>query len=196
MMHSRKTFLLTLGLGFWLVLTPAMAQDEETQSDASTTGSLDDSEAADGSEEGAPEIIGGRTDPASLDRIERILEGGEEILSGGGYGYDRGDRRDPFLSPLKRQEINLQRGPRPEGKAGLLIDEISLTGIFETTEGTLAQVRGGPKDKSYLLEAGDQLYDGDVVAVRTNEVVFKKIINDPATPKPFREVVKRLNDEK
>lgn len=130
-----------------------------------------------------------------LDEIDQILEEDEEVLAGGGYTYDPGDRRDPFISPFRRQ-VALPRGPRPEGKAGLLIEEISLTGIFETPEGVLAQVRGGSKDKSYLLQEGDQLYDGDVVSVRLGEVVFKQIVNDPAAIKPFREVVKRLNEKK
>jgi Tfp pilus assembly protein PilP len=80
--------------------------------------------------------------------------------------------------------------PRPDGIPGLLIDEIQLTGIFRTGKGYVAQVRSGTK--SYLLRTGDQLFDGDVVAIAKDEVVFKQSIQDPASPKPFREVVMTL----
>jgi hypothetical protein len=83
-------------------------------------------------------------------------------------------------------------GPRPDGIPGLLIDDIVLTGIFRTSKGYTAQVWGdAQKKKSYLLKEGDQLYDGDVVSINRNEVVFKQV-QDPTASKPFREVVKTL----
>ena len=81
--------------------------------------------------------------------------------------------------------------PRPAGVPGLLIDEIQLTGIFRTSRGFVAQV-AAPGPRSYLLKEGDQLYDGDVVAINRNEVVFKQVVADPTASKPFREVVKSL----
>ena len=82
--------------------------------------------------------------------------------------------------------------PRPDGVAGLLIDEIALTGIFRTSRGWVAQVSAPGTSRSYLLKEGDQLYDGDVVAINKNEVVFKQVVADPTASKPFREVVKSL----
>ncbi|MEO6194740.1 MAG: hypothetical protein ABIS20_17140 [Thermoanaerobaculia bacterium] len=130
---------------------------------------------------------------ADLGNIDEILEGEEEVLSGSGFSYDPGNRRDPFKSLLAapdRQEI---RGPRPEGVPGLLIDEIDLTGIFRTSKGFVAQVVASNQKKSFLLKEGDQLYDGDVVSINKNEVVFKQVVQDPTALKPFREVVKNLN---
>jgi hypothetical protein len=75
----------------------------------------------------------------------------------------------------------------------MLIDELRLSGIFHTDAGWRAQVQSGNKQKSYLLKEGDQLYDGDVVAISQNEVVFRQIVQDPTALKPFREVVKKLN---
>jgi hypothetical protein len=78
----------------------------------------------------------------------------------------------------------------------LLIDEIDLTGIFLTADGPVAQIQSTDSSKSYLLRPGDQLYDGDVVNISANEVVFKQIVDDPTALKPFREVAKKLNPEK
>jgi len=125
--------------------------------------------------------------------IDEILQGEEEVLSGGSFSYDPGNRRDPFKSLLAAPDRPELRGPRPEGVPGLLIDEIDLTGIFRTSKGFVAQVVAANQKKSYLLKEGDQLYDGDVVSINKNEVVFKQIVQDPTALKPFREVVKSLN---
>jgi Tfp pilus assembly protein PilP len=125
--------------------------------------------------------------------IDEILEGEEEVLSGSSFSYDPGNRRDPFKSLLAAPDRPEFRGPRPEGVPGLLIDEIDLTGIFRTSKGFVAQVVAANQKKSYLLKEGDQLYDGDVVSINRNEVVFKQIVQDPTALKPFREVVKSLN---
>lgn len=141
-----------------------------------------------------PQTSGGEaTTGTDLGDIDQILEGEEEALSGSGFTYDPGNRRDPFKSLLVGQDRPELRGPRPEGIPGLLIDEVDLTGIFRTSKGFVAQVVAANQKKSYLLKEGDQLYDGDVVSINHNEVVFKQIVQDPTALKPFREVVKSLN---
>lgn len=135
-------------------------------------------------------------EPATdLGDIDQILEGEEEVLSGTGFTYDPGNRRDPFKSLLAAPDRPEFRGPRPEGVPGLLIDEIDLTGVFRTSKGFVAQVVAANQKKSYLLREGDQLYDGDVVSINREEVVFKQIVQDPTALKPFREVVKSLNPQ-
>jgi hypothetical protein len=129
-----------------------------------------------------------------MGNIDQILEGDEEVLSGGSaFTYDPGNRRDPFKSLLIAPDRPEFRGPRPEGVPGLLIDEIDLKGIFRTARGYVAQVNASNQKKSYLLKEGDQLYDGDVMSIGKNEVVFKQIVQDPTALKPFREIVKSLN---
>lgn len=141
------------------------------------------------SEEGG--VIGGEPSP-DTGGIDEILEGEEEVLSGsGGFSYDPGNRRDPFKSLLAGNENTVKAGPRPEGIPGLLIDEIDLLGIWRTPRGYVAQVKAS--NKSYLLREGDQLFDGDVVNIHKDEVVFKQQVQDPTALKPFREVVKSLN---
>jgi len=144
---------------------------------------------------GSPQTTAGAETTAGPDLggIDQILEGEEEVLSGSGFSYDPGNRRDPFKSLLAGPDRPEFRGQRPEGIPGLLIDEIDLTGIFRTSKGYVAQVVAANQKKSYLLKEGDQLYDGDVVSINHNEVVFKQVVQDPTALKPFREVVKSLN---
>lgn len=137
---------------------------------------------------GAPEgVLAPAPDTGDIDEI---LEGEEEVLSGGGgFSYDPGNRRDPFKSLLAGNE-RPERGPRPEGIPGLMIDEIQLLGIWRTPRGYVAQIRAA--NKSFLLREGDQLFDGDVVTIQKDEVVFKQQVQDPTALKPYREVVKNL----
>lgn len=128
----------------------------------------------------------------SLEDVDEILEGEEALLSGRGYTYDQGGRRDPFKS-LKIAATEAKfKGPRPPGIPGLMIDEVVLAGIFRTRNGYIAQVHSSEK-KSYLLKVGDQLFDGDVVGINAREIVFKQNVQDPTALKPFREVVKSLS---
>jgi type IV pilus assembly protein PilP len=121
---------------------------------------------------------------------QALLEQEESALAGRAYTYDPAGRRDPFRSLLVRAE---SRGgaQRPPGIAGLGIDDIVMHGIWKTRAGFIAQVRG-TDNRSYLLRAGDLLYDGEVIRVGPNEVTFRQNLNDPQSVKPFRDVTKQL----
>jgi Tfp pilus assembly protein PilP len=121
-----------------------------------------------------------------------MLQEDEAVLEGLVSTYDPGNRRDPFRSLLARAPRADLRGPRPEGVPGLLIDEIDIKGIFKTSKGYVAQIAAQNQKKNFLLRSGDQVYDGDVLRIDGNEVVFRQIVNDPTVIKPFREVVKKL----
>ena len=182
---------LLLLLAPWLA-QPVLAQDDPSAQESASP----DSAAADAGQAEAADDESGGEPGAEDDRvpdIQQILEGDEAVLGGGGYTYDPGDRRDPFKSLLEARDNDQPQGPRPEGIPGLLIDEISLSGIFHTPRGWVAQVQAANQNKSYLIKVGDQLFDGDVLSISTNEVVFKQIVQDPTALKPFREVVKKLN---
>ena len=141
----------------------------------------------------APPAGAGAETEAATTSVDDILAGEEEVLAGTTYSYDPGSRRDPFRSLLAAKDKSERKGALPEGIPGLLIEEIDLTGIFRTSRGFVAQVLASNKEKSYLIREGDQLYDGDVVSITQQEVVFKQIVNDPTVIKPFREVVKKLS---
>ena len=94
--------------------------------------------------------------------IEGLLEEGNEVMDAPS-AYDPGDRRDPFRSLIRatNDRDDAPRGPRPEGVPGLLIDEISVTGVWVTPDGPVAQVQSTDTPMSFLLREGDQLYDGE-----------------------------------
>jgi len=122
---------------------------------------------------------------------QSLIEQDESAMSGRSYTYDPAGRRDPFRSLLVREQ---QRGgpQRPPGIAGISIDDLIVHGIWKTKSGYVAQIRA-TDNKSYLIRAGDLLYDGEVIRVGPNEVSFRQNLNDPQSVKPFREVTKQLN---
>lgn len=125
--------------------------------------------------------------------IDDLLKQDEEVLSDPAvYSYDPGARRDPFRSLFQRRAQAQRSEKRPDGPAGLLIDELSVEGVFLLDDGPVVQVQSAAQETSFLLRVGDQLWDGDVIRISLDEVVFKQSVNDPTALKPFREVVKEL----
>src|SRR5262249_18504380 len=90
---------------------------------------------------------------------QRLLEQDESAPPGRGDTDDPAGRRDPFRSLLIRAE-NRAGQQRPPGIAGIAIDDLILQGIWKTKAGYVAQIRG-TDNKSYLIRAGDLLYDGE-----------------------------------
>jgi hypothetical protein len=152
-----------------------------------------DSESFAGDEDGA--VFGGEGDQQNFDAIDDLLREDEEVRSDPKtFGYDPGTRRDPFRSLIvQREQPEETSVVRPEGIAGLLIDEIQIEGVFELPEGPVAQIKSASHDTSYLLRPGDQLWDGDVVSIDLQEVTFKQVVTDTTALKPFQQVVKQLN---
>lgn len=125
--------------------------------------------------------------------IDALLEGDESLFGGAEtYTYEAAGRRDPFRSLLSNTDQALPTGPRPEGIPGLLIDEVTLIGILRTPRGFMAQVQAADRQKSYLLKEGDQLFDGELVSIDREEVVFRQRVQDSAALKPYRDRVKSL----
>lgn len=189
------------GRGIWKLLAvmaivlavgvAVRAQQDAAQEQEATAGQAGgEAEAPATTEFGAGE----RTDQM-MERIDEILATEEQALAGEAYTYDPEGRRDPFTSLLDARLAPEEGGPRPEGIPGLLVDEVSISGIFMTPEGATAQVQAAAKEKSYLIRVGDRLYDGSVVAISPDEVVFRQEVRDPTALKPFREVVKKLNPQ-
>lgn|GEM_PF-2729841 len=100
-----------------------------------------------------------------------------------------GPARKPFQA-LTLDEATRLRRLRPEGVAGLLIDDLEPRGIFRTSKGYVAQVSDRQVNKSYLLKEGNRLFDGEVVRITKDEAVFRQ--QTPGATGESREVVKSL----
>jgi Tfp pilus assembly protein PilP len=113
------------------------------------------------------------------------------------YTYSPDSRRDPFVSLFNRGTGD--SGPaagkvRPEGIAGLAVDEVVIRGIVQSRGGWVAVV-GAPNGRTYTVRAGDRLLDGSVRAINATTVILLQEVNDPLSLEKQREVRKYLRGE-
>lgn len=115
----------------------------------------------------------------------------EEPAAPDSYHYDAQGRRDPFQS-LIGPAPKLQAGQRPSGPPGFLIDEIKIQGVVKTRQQGLVAMINGPDNKSYLVKVGSKVFDGEIIRITPNSIVFRQEVNDPTRIERFREVVKEI----
>ena len=134
------------------------------------------------------------TDTSATTTTQDVQKSLEEILdepeTGDTYRYDPQGRRDPFRS-LIGPTPRLDKGQRPDGLPGFLIDELKLQGIFRTRQGFTAMLNA-PDNKGYTVRVGQKVLDGEVVRITATSVVFRQEVNDPTRIERYREVVKDL----
>lgn len=63
----------------------------------------------------------------------------------------------------------------PKVTSVLTLEEMSVTGIFKTPRGPAAIIEAKPINLSYTVYPGDKFFDGQVVAIEENKVVFRKV---------------------
>ena len=107
--------------------------------------------------------------------------------------YKTGDRRDPFISLMREfTDKKTAKNAPPPGLAGLLVEEIKLEGIMNFKNAYYANFVG-PDNKSYLIQKGERLYDGEVIDISMDSVTFRKELTTKVQGKKERIVVIKLN---
>ncbi len=64
--------------------------------------------------------------------------------------------------------------PTPKPTTALLLNEAHVTGIFRTPRGYAAMVEAKPIKLSYVIYPGETFYDGMLVAIEEDRLVFRK----------------------
>ena len=65
--------------------------------------------------------------------------------------------------------------PLPRVTSVLSLSEMAVTGIFKTPRGYAAMVEAVPIRLSYTIYPGEKFFDGQLVAVEENRLVFRKV---------------------
>ncbi len=73
----------------------------------------------------------------------------------------------------KMAAMSAQR-PAPKPTTALLLSEMQVIGIFRTPRGYAAMVEATPIKLSYVVYPGEQFYDGQLVAIEENRLVFRQ----------------------
>jgi hypothetical protein len=63
----------------------------------------------------------------------------------------------------------------PKVTSVLTLNEMAVTGIFKTPRGYAAMVEATPIKLSYTVYPGEKFFDGQLVAVEENRLVFRKV---------------------
>lgn len=74
-----------------------------------------------------------------------------------------------------REEAAANGMPLPKVTSVLALSELAVTGIFKTPRGYAAMVEATPIKLSYTIYPGDRFFDGQLVAVEENRLVFRKV---------------------
>ena len=85
------------------------------------------------------------------------------------------DQRISYYKRL-REDAALNGQEIPKVTSVLTLDEMSVIGIFRTPRGYAAMVQAAPINLSYTIYPGEKFFDGQLVAVEENRLVFRKVI--------------------
>jgi hypothetical protein len=97
-------------------------------------------------------------------------------------------RRDPFLSPV----VTHTGGPScSTGKKCLEIGTINLRGVVHAESGFIAVVSNG-LNKAYFLRENDPVFNGYVMRITGDSIVFQETLQDRLGKSFTREVVKKI----
>jgi Tfp pilus assembly protein PilP len=98
-------------------------------------------------------------------------------------------RRDPFVSPVVSQAM--VASGCSTGKRCLAVDQIALKGVVKSDSGMIAVVVNSV-EKAYFLRENDPVFNGYVVRITGDSIIFKETVHD-RLGKPFeREVTKKI----
>jgi Tfp pilus assembly protein PilP len=100
-------------------------------------------------------------------------------------------RRDPFISPVV-SHMNGGSGCS-NGKRCLAVDQIALTGIVKSDSGMIAVVVNA-LNKAYFLRENDPVFNGYVVKITGDSIVFKETIQDDLGKPLTREITKKISN--
>jgi Tfp pilus assembly protein PilP len=102
--------------------------------------------------------------------------------------YAANGRRDPFISPV----VSHASGSGcSSGKKCLEIGAINLRGVVHGENGFIAVVSNG-LNKAYFLRENDPVFNGYVVKITGDSIVFQETLQDRLGKTFTREVVKKI----
>ncbi len=102
--------------------------------------------------------------------------------------YNANGRRDPFISPV----VSHAGGSGcSTGKKCLEIGAINLRGVVRAESGFIAVVSNG-MNKAYFLRENDPVFNGYVVKITGDSIVFQETLQDRMGKTFTREVVKKI----
>jgi hypothetical protein len=99
------------------------------------------------------------------------------------------NRRDPFVSPVVN--MGATGSGCSSGKRCLAIDQVALKGVVKSDGGMIAVVVNA-LDKAYFLRENDPVFNGYVLKITVDSIVFKETFHDKLGKPLTRDVTKSI----
>src|SRR5262249_25883314 len=99
-------------------------------------------------------------------------------------------RRDPFVSPVVN--MSATGSGCSSGKRCLAIDQVALKGVVRSDGGMIAVVVNA-MDKAYFLRENDPVFNGYVLKITGDSIVFKETFHDKLGKPLTRDVTKTIS---
>ena len=127
-------------------------------------------------------------DAASAGQYEEKASDDDAVKDAQDKKWSMSGKRDPFISPV----VSHSGGSGcSTGKKCLEIGAINLRGVVHSDAGFIAVVTNS-LNKAYFLRENDPVFDGYVVKITGDSVIFKETMQDRLGKAFTREVVKKL----
>lgn len=129
---------------------------------------------------------------SSVSRSDRFKVSSLSALKTRAVSEARIPSRDPFQTLVIRQDED-PLTPSLPGKRGLFLKQLRVKGIVRSNMEWLALVDTPQTPGVFFIKTKDEIFDGQVVAIREDAVVFQERLVDPFGKPYSREVVKRIS---
>ena len=141
---------------------------------------------ADGKQQPSKTVLAAKTSPAVAAAPVKVAEAAKHPKAEEKKWAMSGNR-DPFFSPVVQQHGS----GCATGKKCLEIGAINVRGVVKSDNGFIAVVTNN-LNKAYFLRENDPVFNGYVVKITGDSVVFQETIQDKLGKSFTREVVKRI----
>lgn len=101
------------------------------------------------------------------------------------------NRRDPFVNPVVSTRAGGDTPACTTGKRCLAINQITIKGIIKSKDGMLALVENAGR-RAFVLRENDAVFNGQVLKITGDAVIFREKVMDNLGREAHREVVKKL----
>ncbi len=99
------------------------------------------------------------------------------------------NKRDPFVSVIRA--VSTGQPTCVSGKKCLVISQVNLKGVVRSGDDKFAVVEDGQK-RTFFLRENDPVFNGQVVRITSDEILFRETVMDRVGRTFPREIVKKL----
>lgn len=105
------------------------------------------------------------------------------------------EKEDPFKSPMDEAAERRRKEGKMIGVAAMSIEELSIIGLLEMQGEYIAVVKG-PDNVGYFLRINDEIFNGKVIEIDLEKIVFEQEIKAPYSLQKSRKIIKKIHPER